>query len=394
MKCMVHDYAGHPFQVHLSRHLARRGHDVTHVYFADNPGPKGVFERGPDDPRSLTFIGVTLGGTTQHAAGTGAQTGFARRSRDVAHGREVARIIKRVNPDVVLSGNTPTEAQSTILKACKVGDVRFIYWLQDVYSMAVTKLMTQKLGIAGAAIGWYYQRLDRAQFRRSDAVVAISEDFVPLATSWGARKIRVIENWAAIDDLPIGAKDNGWSRQHGLQTGFAYLYSGTLGRKHNPSLLLKLAQACKPDTSVVVVAQGYGVPQLQAAQSPAMKLLPIQPAQYLADVLATADVLLATIEADAGTFAVPSKVLTYLCAGRPILLAAPKENLAARIVERTNAGMVVDPADASGFMAAAMRLHDDPQLCAKLGANGRAYAERMFDMRQITDTFERVMSGQ
>jgi glycosyltransferase involved in cell wall biosynthesis len=125
-----------------------------------------------------------------------------------------------------------------------------------------------------------------------------------------------------------------------------------------------------------------------------MKLLPIQPAQYLADVLATADVLLATIEPDAGTFAVPSKVLSYLCAGRPILLAAPKENLAARIVERTNAGMVVDPADATGFMAAAKRLRDDPQLSAKLGANGRAYAERMFDMRQITDKFERVMSGQ
>jgi colanic acid biosynthesis glycosyl transferase WcaI len=394
MKCMVHDYAGHPFQVQLSRHLARRGHDVTHVYFADNPGPKGVFELGPDDPRSLTFIGVTLGGTTQHAAGTGAKTGFARRSGDIAHGREVARIIQRMSPDVVLSGNTPTEAQRTILRTCRAANVRFIYWLQDVYSMAVTRLMTKKLGMVGAAIGWYYRRLDRAQFRLSDAVVAISEDFVPLAASWGARKIRVIKNWAAIDDLPIGAKDNDWSRQHGLQAGFAYLYSGTLGRKHNPSLLLRLAHNCKSDASVVVVAQGYGMPQLQAAQSPAMKLLPIQPAQHLADVLATADVLVAMIEPDAGTIAVPSKVLSYLCAGRPILLAAPKGNLAARIVEHAIAGMVVDPADAAGFVAAALRLRDDPQLCAKLGANGRAYAERMFDMRQITDEFERVMSGQ
>ena len=103
--------------------------------------------------------------------------------------------------------------------------------------MAVTKLMTKKLGMAGAAIGWYYRHLDRTQFRASDAIVAISEDFVPLAISWGARKVRVIENWAAIDDLPVGAKDNDWSRQHGLQHWFTYLYSGTLGRKHNPSLL-------------------------------------------------------------------------------------------------------------------------------------------------------------
>jgi len=391
MRCMVHDYAGHPFQVHLSRQLARRGHDVTHVYFADNPGPKGEFERRPDDPRTLKFIGVSLGGPTQHAAGTGAHTGFARRSGDIAYGREIARIVRGLKPDVVLSGNTPTEAQRLILKTCKLDDVRFIYWLQDVYSMAVTKLLTKKLGIAGAAIGWYYQRLDRAQFRLSDAVVAISEDFVPLVTSWGG-KVRVIENWAAIDDLPVGSKDNDWSREHGLQNGFTYLYSGTLGRKHNPSLLLKLAQD-SANASMVVVAQGFGVPQLQAAQIPAMKLLPIQPAKYLADVLATADVLIATIEPDAGTFAVPSKVLSYLCAGRPILLAAPKENLAARIVERADAGIVVEPNDATGFIAAASQLRKDGELRARMGVNGRAYAERMFDMRQITDKFESVLAG-
>ena len=393
MKCVVHDYAGHPFQVHLSRHLARRGHQVTHVYFADNPGPKGVFQCGADDPASLTFIGVTLGGTEQHAAGTGAQTGFARRFKDVAYGRETARIIHDLKPDVVLSGNTPTEAQRAILKTCKADGIRFIYWLQDVYSMAVTKLMTKKLGVAGAAIGWYYQRLDGRQFRASDAIVSISEDFVPLAIRWGARKVRVIENWAALDDIPVGVKDNDWSREHALQDSFSYLYSGTLGRKHNPGLLLKLAQDVEGDASVVVVAQGYGVPELVAAQAPAMKLLPIQPAKYLADVLATADVLLATIEPDAGTFAVPSKVLSYLCAGRPILLAAPKENLAARIVREANAGIVVDPDDAAGFLAAAIALRDDTSLRTTMGANGRAYAESVFDMARITDKFETVLAG-
>ena len=152
-------------------------------------------------------------------------------------------------------------------------------------------------------------------------------------------------------------------------------------------LLAKLAQDCG---SVLVVAQGYGVPYLQTVKAEqrldTLTLLPIQPAKHLADVLATADVLVATIEPDASTFAVPSKVLSYLCAGRPILLAAPKENLAARIVERANAGIVVNPADATGFFAAATRLRDDPQLRTKLGGNGRACARSAFDMQQITDS--------
>ena len=263
--------------------------------------------------------------------------------------------------------------------------------------MAVTKYLSERLGYPGKAIGWYYQWLDRCQFRDSDAIIVISEDFAPLVGSWAGNdnKVSVIENWAAIDDLPSGLKDNDWSRDHSLHSDLAFVYSGTLGRKHSPMLLLRLAQACRAGESVVVAGQGFGIPQLQAAKTEhridALKLLPIQPARHLADVLATADVLVATIEADAGAFAIPSKVLSYLCAGRPILLAAPRDNLAARTVERANAGIVVDPADEAGFMAAAGRLRADPELRAELGANGRAYAERTFDMTRITDRFERVI---
>ena len=68
MRCVIHDYAGHPFQVHLSRHLAKRGHEVFHLYFADNPGPKGIMINQSSDPPCLRFIGVRLGGPMKHAA--------------------------------------------------------------------------------------------------------------------------------------------------------------------------------------------------------------------------------------------------------------------------------------------------------------------------------------
>jgi glycosyltransferase involved in cell wall biosynthesis len=108
-------------------------------------------------------------------------------------------------------------------------------------------------------------------------------------------------------------------------------------------------------------------------------------------VLASADVLVATIEADASNFAVPSKVLSYLCARRPILLCAPRTNLAARIVERANAGFVVEPGDVSGFLTAASALRRDARLRTEMGNNGREYAERTFDLEKITDCFERVL---
>jgi len=392
MRLVVHDYCGHPFQVQLSRNLALRGHEVTHIYFADEPGPKGAFDSRPDDPPSLKFLGITLGRSIRQTAL------LARRFNDVAYGRHVARIIRDLHPDAVISGNAPTEAQGAIIKVCKAADIRFVYWLQDIFSVAVSKLVSKQLGFPGKIVGWYYKYLEQRQFRASDSIVVITEDFAALARSWGGdEKVSVIENWGALDDISVGEKDNGWSRQHGLNDMFTFIYSGTIGRKHNPELLLRLAEETGSSGSglVVVVAQGVSVKQLSderaARQIDAMKLLPIQPADMLPDVLATADVLVAMIEVDAGTFAVPSKVLSYMCAGRPILLAAPKENLAARTVEKAGAGIVVEPSDEAGFLNAARRLRDSPQLRATLGANGRAYAERTFDIKWITDRFERVL---
>jgi hypothetical protein len=41
MRVVVHDYAGHPFQVELSRALAARGQDVFHLYRARSPQRAG-----------------------------------------------------------------------------------------------------------------------------------------------------------------------------------------------------------------------------------------------------------------------------------------------------------------------------------------------------------------
>ena len=61
--------------------------------------------------------------------------------------------------------------------------------------------------------------------------------------------------------------------------------------------------------------------------------LPLQTFGVYAEVLGSADVLVGMIEPDAGRFSVPSKILSYLCACRPIVLSAPLDNLAATIID-------------------------------------------------------------
>jgi glycosyltransferase involved in cell wall biosynthesis len=122
-------------------------------------------------------------------------------------------------------------------------------------------------------------------------------------------------------------------------------------------------------------------------------LLPFQPVDRYADVLGAADILLAILEPGAGAYAVPSKVLSYLCAERPILAAIPGANLASRILLESRAGLVVRPEDEPGFVAAAMHLCEDAGLRRELGRNGRRYAERSFPITVIADKFEQLLAA-
>ena len=393
MRIFIHDYAGHPFQIELSRSLAKRGHAVAHAYCASLvTTPRGSLERIPDDPDTLEIIPISLSEPLEKFK-------FIRRFRqENRYGRLAADQIAAFKPDVVLSGNAPLDSQRRLVKASRRAGARFVYWVQDLVGLATQRLLAGRWLGAGSAIGAHYARMERKLLRASDHAVVISEDFVPTLKSSGIdeSRITVVENWAPLDEVPQMPRDNEWSREHGLSGILTFLYSGTLGLKHNPYLLLQLAVR-NPEAKVVVISQGLGAQWLAKnkleLEVENLEILPFQPYDRLPEVLASGDVLVAILEPDADIFSVPSKVLTYLCAARPLLLAVPVKNLAARIVERNSAGIVVAPTDVDEFLAGAARLAGDSEARAAMAGRARAYAEENFNIETITDRFEAVFAS-
>lgn len=396
MKILIHDYAGHAFAPSLSRELAQRGHEVVHAFAGDLQTPRGELKVREGDAASLTFREIPMGPDYVRYK----YSFLRRRQMEVAYGKKVAAFVREWKPDAVISGNTPTETQEPITRAVLATGGRFYYWLQDFYSLAVEKLVRKKLPGIGHAVGAYYRFLDRRQFQRSTRIVAITEDFTPiLEKEFGVpnSQVAVAPNWAVIEEMPVLEKDNAWSRRHDLHEKFVYAYSGTIGMKHNPALLLELARrfAGNPQVRILVVSEGIGAEWLkkEAGDSlPNLILLPYQPFAELPQVLATGDVLISILEPDAGVFSVPSKTLSYLCAGRPLLLAVPTENLAARIVREEDAGITVVPHDMEGFLSAADNLLTDRLKRIRMGQSARSYAEKTFAIGPITDAFEKILA--
>jgi glycosyltransferase involved in cell wall biosynthesis len=388
-RIVIQDYAGHPFQVRLSRELARQGHRVLHVYAGFNQTPHGSLHKLVSDPEQLNIKAIYIHHPLQKYS-------FVRRwFQEREYGYLVTKEILSFKPDVVISANMPLNAQAILLKACRKRDIRFVYWLQDVVSMGTKLILSKKFPLIGNLIGNYYSNLEKQLLMKSDHVVSIADEYESFLLDWGIskQKMSVIYNWAPLDELPVLPKDNSWSREHGLATRFCFLYSGTLGLKHNPDLILQIALHFKdrPQVIIFVGSEGPGAEWLNERRNEFnlsnLVIMGYVPMDIFPQVLAAGDVLLAILEVDAGVFSVPSKVLSYLAAQKPLLLAVPPNNLAAQIVKSSQAGYVVHPADVNGMITKAEELFSNKLLREEFAHNARRYAEENFDICRIGSQF-------
>ncbi|MBS1504449.1 MAG: glycosyltransferase [Bacteroidetes bacterium] len=188
-------------------------------------------------------------------------------------------------------------------------------------------------------------------------------------------------------------KSNNWSRRLGLDSNFLILYSGTLGLKHNPMLIAEAAKKFAEDEKILflVISEGIGAEilkrQINDMRLTNLMVLPYQDYKDLSMVLGSADILLSILEEDAALFSVPSKVLTYLCAKKPIVLSVTETNLSAKIVSRSNAGFCATPNNINSLVDKINILITDEELRKSMGENGRGYAERNFNVAHITEKF-------
>jgi glycosyltransferase involved in cell wall biosynthesis len=399
MHIVVHDFSGHPFQADLARRLAARGHTVLHLSSAEYVSGKGRLERQPGDPEGLTFDQISIGRAFNKY-----------RPRDrVAWEREYGRAAAERTaqwPGVIIMCNVPLIANALFVRAARRGRQPWLFWHQDIYSAGIGDEIRRKFpSVAATPLTAAFDRLEGWVARHANAVVAIGDAFTTVYPRWrvDSTRVSVIPNWAPLEEIVPQERDNPVANRlyEGDPNSLRLLYAGTLGRKHNPLLLVELLREIRArgiDATLTVVSEGEAADDLAAAAandpSLNLRILPFQPAEDLPFVLGGADILVGLLEPEATTFSIPSKVLTYMAAGRPILGLMPADNPAASDI-RECGGYVGDPisAGAAGGADWVAEIAGQPEHRADIGKRTRSIAEERFDPDQITDRFEGVLAA-
>jgi glycosyltransferase involved in cell wall biosynthesis len=63
------------------------------------------------------------------------------------------------------------------------------------------------------------------------------------------------------------------------------------------------------------------------------------------------------------------------------------------VVREAEAGLIVPPGDAAALAAAIVKLAENPETCARMGANARRYFEKNFTLDRAHEQFRALLSG-
>jgi glycosyltransferase involved in cell wall biosynthesis len=236
-----------------------------------------------------------------------------------------------------------------------------------------------------AAIGGA-RALEHAVYRAATAITCPTEGIVAALARRPESAGKEMLMRPAVDLERFDPTPSGENRDSSSPASLRALYAGTVGMAHGLGTLLDAAEilAAEPaggGLEVTIAGDGAEAPELRARLArrgpPSVRMLGAVPSERIPSLYAVCDVAVVMLR-DRPIFhgALPTKMLEAMAAGRPVVLAATGE--AARLVERSEAGIVVPPEDPAALAAAFQSLAADPERRARLGAAGRRAVESEF----------------
>ncbi|MDI3542825.1 MAG: N-acetyl-gamma-glutamyl-phosphate reductase [Candidatus Atribacteria bacterium] len=97
-----------------------------------------------------------------------------------------------------------------------------------------------------------------------------------------------------------------------------------------------------------------------------------------------------TLEKDIKTPVVPSKILSIMSAGKPVLATMNLDGDAPELIKKANCGYVFEAGDSKSLANGILRLYKNESLRKKLGENGRKYIEEHLSVKTAAEKYEKL----
>lgn len=238
--------------------------------------------------------------------------------------------------------------------------------------------------------------LEKWTYRVVDRISAISDGMAKRIAGKGIpeRKISLFRNWAhdyLVKPMPRSTR---FRDEWKLGERHVVLYAGNMGVKQGLEMVIDAARLCRDQPDIVFLIVGDGGQKTELVERAERLGLdnvlfrPLQPADALSELLATADIAVVPQRAGVRDIVLPSKVANLMSAGRPVVVAAEPETDLYRLVRTAECGLTVAPGDGTALAEAIVSLRQSEEDRLRLGRSGRRYVEARLSREAVLGEFE------
>jgi colanic acid biosynthesis glycosyl transferase WcaI len=211
-------------------------------------------------------------------------------------------------------------------------------------------------------------------------------------------RLHVLPNWADLDTIRPGRRDNEIRRELGFKSEVVALYAGNLGEKQGLETVLEAAALTRGNSGLKYLIAGEGavrarlMAQAQNLGLENLSFLPLQSKERFGLLLAAADIHLVAQRQKASDLLMPSKLTNILAAGRPFIATALPETGLGQVTLESGAGLLVPPGNPAALAQTVLALAGDPQARKRLGDRARRYAEAFLGREEILARWEDLLN--
>lgn len=250
-------------------------------------------------------------------------------------------------------------------------------------------------------IPWATEWIAKTAYKISTKMTVLTEGYRLNLIEKGvpAHKMEVIPPWADGSVFYETDPDPEFGRKYNLVGKFNVIYTGNIGPFQDFSNILKAAELLRDVDRLRFVLVGEGQDKEKMARHAKKKginnviFTDAYSTKHMSGIMAWADALLITLRGDSYlAINLPSKICTYMAAGRPILACA--KGVVVKVVEESGIGLTCPPGNPDQLAKTLLRLLGNSKEDLKLmGERSRLLFKTRYDEKIVVGRYVELLES-
>jgi colanic acid biosynthesis glycosyl transferase WcaI len=303
------------------------------------------------------------------------------------------RALAQKRPDLLFVVSPPLGLAVSAIFLSRLWRIPFVFDVEDLQPDSAAELSM----LPCWALRMLY-KVESAAYRHAKLITTLTNGMRSRIIDKGipAEKVELLE--PRVDDSLFDIEEQegiAFRKQYCLENKFLVTHSGNMGVKQGLDVIVDAAALNRADDSIQFLMVGDGavcgriqhrVAELELRN---VRFLPLLDTADFRGLMAASDVCLVTQQKSVSEIAFPSKVVSYLAAGCPVIASVNLDCEIAQTIRESGAGRVVPSEDAAALLSEIQGFQAED--LREYRKNARMYASRRWSSMRVMGHLEQSL---